>query len=104
MLTALYAAPDGEIFDAPGQAAGQQGTQGAVGLLEPDAQLAIVIRQAEPQIAVIEADGVIILHHHHGATGVPLMLPGNEPLALQQPLDAIITPLDPEGPLAQGAQ
>ncbi len=47
---------------------------------------------------------MIVLHHHDGAPGVPLPLPGNQPCPAERRLDAIVEPLDPERPLAQGAE
>ncbi|MNH26965.1 hypothetical protein D3C79_870520 [compost metagenome] len=61
------------------QPAGQQGTQGAIRLLEPYLEAAGFVRQAEPHIAVVEADAVIVAHHHHRTTRIPVAVAGDEP-------------------------
>ncbi|MNP38066.1 hypothetical protein D3C76_1315530 [compost metagenome] len=60
------------------QPAGQQGAQGAVRLLKPYLESPAFIGQAEPHIAVVEADPVVVAHHHHRATGIPVAIAGDE--------------------------
>ncbi|MNV65304.1 hypothetical protein D3C71_1579950 [compost metagenome] len=60
------------------QPAGQQRPQGAIRLLKPDLEPAGFIGQTEPHIAVVEANPVVVAHHHHRATGIPVAVAGNE--------------------------
>ena len=88
------------------QTAGQQGTQGAIGLLEPDPQLSLIIGQAEPQIPVIESDPMIILHHHDRTPRIPLRLlaPVDKSGLSQGVLDTQVETLHTKGTSAQSTQ
>jgi len=47
---------------------------------------------------------VIVLHHHHGATGIPFVLAPDKSAPLQTPGYLLVESADAELPFAQGAE
>ncbi len=87
-----------------GQPAWQQGPQGAVRLLEPHLEPPGVIGQAEPHVAVVEADPVVVAHHHHRAARIPVAVTLDQPCLGEGQFEPLVQPRHPEGAVPQGAE